>query len=374
MRHFASRTPVICLLIAAALGATQATGEVTNISGSSTATVIQFEGILPVQNDFAQSIVPLTTPEPPAVSRARLGRLRGNDETTAVGQVVSIFELPNLDGLGNPSDLGFNVGAFSDDDVTGWFAQGDASESRIVVFDAAEAGGNVLFGTVASATSRVFLSGVLVVGSFDATKDLSGVEAAFQLELIQRRSGQLPATLLEGEVALTGGPAGSAVIDQASGVFGGTLLPVLEELDDLGDLPVVRMVTFTGAQFPYEYDFTVGQPFELELRSSARVRTTPGGVFAFAIFGLPPDELESIFERSKTSDRGRQLQAMITQHVDTTGQSYVGLRPPQFLLPFCGALGVETIGVLLAGCCLVAVRHRRRARFPTTSEDASLQW
>lgn len=341
-----------------AFGVVPVHGEVVGVTGASSATVIQFEGILPVQNDFAQSIVPLTTPEPPAVARARLERLRGDSETTAVGQVVTIFELPTLNGLGNPSDLGFNVGAFADDDVTGWFAQGDANEVRTVVFGVDEVGGNVLFGSTAEAVSRVFLSGVLVVGAFDPTKDLSGVESSFQFEVIQRRPDQQPTTLLDGEISLTGGPEGSAAIDQATGAFSGVFLPVLEEFDDLGNLPVVRMVTFNGLQLPYEYDFIVGQEFELELRASSRVRTSPGGVFAFAIFGLPPEELESIFARSKTSDRGRQLETMITQHVDTTGQSYVGVQPP-FFLSLCGAMSIEIVGSLFIGCFLISIRRRR---------------
>ena len=130
----------------------------------------------------------------------------------------------------------------------------------------------------------------------------------------------------------------------------------------LGDeFPLVRAVIFQGVQFPFEYDFTVGESFDLELNVAAKVATTPGGVGAWALFGLPQDEIASIIDKVKKDDRGQRLTQMLAEHVDTTGAAYVN-RPPVSFLPACGVLGFELAGMSVVGGFLAARRRNRRRR------------
>ena len=89
---------------------------VIGVAGQATTQVTQFFGPVPVQSDFGLEIIPLTRAEPPLIVRARVDRLINPDEVVAAGQGVAILYAPNLTGIGNPSDIGIDVGAFTDDD------------------------------------------------------------------------------------------------------------------------------------------------------------------------------------------------------------------------------------------------------------------
>lgn len=346
-----------------------ARGEVTDITGSSSATVIEFFGLVPVQTDFGQVIVPLTAPMPPALSRARLERVDDTGTTTAGGQAVAVFEEPGLDGVGPPNDVGLDLAAFSEDDATGWFVLGTANETRRIVLRPNDVATGQVLGTAQRTRGRVILSGVLLITALDMAKDLSGVEAHVQIRVNKVSIGVLPTTLLEGEVTLAGGPGGSVTIARATGAFEGLFLPVVDFSGTVPDLPLARAVLFAGLELPYEYDVDLGQPFELDLAVSSRLLSTSGGTGAAAVFGLPQEGLGSILQRIKQDDRGQQLSNMIAQQVDTTGVTYAnggssaGLSLVN-LFPLCGAVGIGSIGMLLMSCFLVgAMRRRRRLVF-----------
>lgn len=344
-----------------------ARGEVTDITGSSSATVIEFFGLVPVQTDFGQVIVPLTAPMPPAVSRARLDRLDDAGATTAGGEAVAVFDLPNLSGIGPPNDVGLDLAAFSEDDSTGWFVLATANETRKIVLGLDEVSTGPVLGAAQITRGRVILSGVLIITATDLAKDLSGVEAHVQIRVNKLSIGQLPTTLLQGEVTLAGGPNGSVTIVRATGAFEGLFLPVVDFSGTVPELPLARAVLFAGLELPYEYDVEVGQPFELDLAVSSRLLTTPGGTGAAAVFGLPQEGLSSILQRIKKDDRGQQLANMIAQQVDTTGVAYAnGGSTTGFsltnLFPLCGAIGPGSAGMMLMSCFVVAAMNRRRRR------------
>lgn len=344
-----------------------ARGEVTDITGSSSATVIEFFGLIPVQTDFGQVIVPLTEPMPPAVSRARLDRLDNVGATTAGGQAVAVFDQPDLGGLGSPNDVGLDLAAFSEDDSTSWLVLGTANETRRIVLGPNEVGAGPVLGAAQRTRGRVILSGVLVITALDTSKDLSGVEAHVQIRVNKLSIGQLPTTLLQGEVTLAGGPNGSVTLARASGAFEGLFLPVVDFSGTVPNLPLARAVLFVGLELPYEYDVQADQPFELDLAVSSRLRSTPGGTGAAAVFGLPQEGLGSILQRIKNDDRGQQLANRIAQQVDTTGAAYAnggsttGLSLTN-LFPLCGAMGSGSIGMMLMSCFFVAAMKRRRRR------------
>ncbi|MBK8267564.1 MAG: hypothetical protein IPK83_04370 [Planctomycetes bacterium] len=198
-------------------------GEVIGITGSSSATVIQFDGILPVQSDFTQVIIPLTKQDPPALSIAQVDRF-GGEKLTGSGSVLAIFEQPNLAAGGIPNDIGMDLAAFAEDATTGWFLRGEASETRTIVISAADAGAdNLSFGTTNRGRSRVVLSGVMFVTSQDSTRDLTGTEVKLQVRVERRQFNQRPVDVVNGEVVLTGGTNGTVTVSRADGSFSGAL-------------------------------------------------------------------------------------------------------------------------------------------------------
>lgn len=358
---------LIVSMLSFTVAGSMARAEVTDITGSSSATVIEFFGPVPVQTDFGQVIVPLTEPMPPAVSRARLDRLDNDGAITAGGEAVAVFGQPDLNGVAPPNDVGLDLAAFSEDDSTGWFVLGTANETRRIVLGASEVNLSPVLGVAQTTRGHVILSGILLITALDVAKDLSGVEAHIQVRVNKLVFGQLPTTLLQGEVTLAGGPNGSVTVARASGAFEGMFLPVVDFSGTVPDIPLVQAVLFVGLDLPYEYDAGVGQPFELDLAVSSRLRSTPGGTGAAAVFGLPQQGLGSILQRIKKDDRGQRLANAIAQQVDTTGAAYAnGGSNAGFslssLFPLCGAMGSAAVGMMLMSCLFVAAAMRRRWR------------
>lgn len=334
--------------------------DVTEVRGTATARVVQFMNGVSVQTDFGQEIVPVTKAAPPAVARARLEQLNELEEATAVGQGVTVMTEPNLSIFGNPNDVGMSIGGFSDDETTSWTVDGGVTTTRTIVLSLGDVGGQVGLGNTGQAESRLVLSGFLILFSQDATADLTGNQVDFSFSVSRRQAGRADTTALTGNITMVGGPNGQIGFPVRSGVLNEIDIPVADF--PLGDeFPLVRAVIFQGVQFPFGYDMTVGEPFDLELNVAAKVTTTPGGVGAWALFGLPQDEIASIVDKVKKDDRGQRLTRMLAEHVDTTGAAYVN-RPPASFLPACGVMGFELAGMSVVGGVLAARRGYRRRR------------
>lgn len=384
MKWLAQRTTMWrALAVLAVLPGLPAQGEIKNISGSATATVVQYSDGVEAQRDFGQEAVPLTTPLPPAVARARLDRLLSGGEITAAGQAVAVLDNPNFASLAPPSDVGLDLGAFTDESGISWFVEGVVRETRTIQFDALELGGDLQSGQVTTVRSRVFLSGVMLVTAEDTAIDLTGVESRLLVRVtkttphvmeqgpaaqtLQPDDGAL--TVLEGEVTLVGGPDGTVEIGRQTGVFADITLSVFDFENFPEELPLVRAILFVGMVLTYEYEVVVDQEFALELFVQSQVTAAPTGAGAAAVFGLPQEGLGSIFDRVKRDDRGWQLAAIVSQQVDTTGESYRNqgsILPTPFpaFFPFCGVMGIEVVGLaLLGGCWAFARAGRRRTRW-----------
>lgn len=366
------RRTAVCLALAA-LPAGSVRGEVIEITGAASATVIQSGGGRVIQRDFHQESVPLTRPTPPLVTRSQLDHLLSDGTPVAAGQAVAVLHAPNLTGIGPPNDAGLDLGAFSDDTETSWSIEGTVTEARKIVLHSVELGGDLVPGQVTLTRSSVLLSGVMLITSMDPSMDLSGVEVHFGVSVVKDAAGQETVTLLEGNISLSGGPGGTVVLGSASGVFADAPPPVMDFSGLPVLLPVVKAIVFAGFELPYEYEVVVGEEFKLEMHVESRVLTIPGGSGAASVFGLPQDGLASVFDRVKGDDRGHRLAAMIAEHVDTTGEAYLD-RPPTggatfpLFLPWCGLLSLETAVVTLGGCCVVLVRGRRRRRNGASGE------
>jgi hypothetical protein len=342
-------------------------GEVTNVSGTATATVVQYRGVVEVQRDFSQESVPGTNATPPATGRARLDHLLDDGTITAAGQVVALLDQPNMTGLGNPNDAGLDLGAFSDDSATSWYVEGAVTETRTLVLKAGDLGGDLRFGNRGRVRSHIVLSGAMLVLAASATQDLSEVEVRLRIQVTQRTSSDQLTEVLGGTIALVGGPDGSIEVVRGPGAFAGVSPQVVDLAEVIPELPLVRAVVFTGLQLPYEYEAVAGEPFDLELSTETLIQTTPGGTGAAATFGTPQEGLASVLQRVKQSDMGQRLTAALAEKVDTTGAAYAetdgsGNSALADSFPVCGMMSMEIglVAPVLAGCWLSRVRARRR--------------
>lgn len=351
------------LVFAAAI---PASAEVLNVKGSAKSSVVQFAGVFPIQTDLNQELVPGTKALPPAIARAKLDRLLTDGTITASGQALAIFDQPADPTAGPPNDAGLDLGAFSDDEFTGWFVEGNVNEVRTLQLAPGEISPDAANGSIQKVRSRVLLSGVLLITSAKTGADLSGVRTNFAFSVTLRQNGRQDTTPIAGEVTLAGTATGDAQVQNAGGALASIFLPIVDFTDQLPELPVVRALPFAGVNLPYEYEIIVGQPFELELTVRGQVFTTPGGVGAAAVFGTPQEGLGSVLTRVKGDDRGVQLADMVSEKVDTTGKAYANtpVDAPSFTtyFPACGLLGFESTGLLTAAMLVTASRRRRNRR------------
>jgi hypothetical protein len=245
--------------------------------------------------------------------------------------------------------------------------EGVVTERRSLVLGPADVGIGMLPGEPAVGRSRVVLSGVMLITSSDATRDLSGLEVRLKVSVNRNVAGTEPQQVLGGEVLLAGGPSGAVEIVRATGAFSAVPLSVVDLAGFPDELPLLRAILFTGLELFYEYDVTVGEPFDLELFVQSRALASPGGTGAFAVFGIPEEGLGSVFTRLKRNDLGQRLSALIAQQVDTTGQAYAdgnggASLPALQFFPFCGMVGLETTPLVLMGLVMTMTRAGRRWR------------
>lgn len=331
---------------------------VTQVVGGAQTRVVQYEGSNIVQSDFNQIDIPGTQALPPAVARAKLDRLSTAGEVTASAQGVTVFERAGPGGSGPPNDVGMDLAAFSDDATTSWFVEGIGSETRTVVLNLGETGTQVaLPGSAFRAQSRLNLTGAMVISSKDETQDLSGVRVQFSFSILLRLMDGTTSTALAGEVVFVGGPNATAQVESTSGALAGAFLPMLDLGDQVPEMARAHTLIFPALSLPYEYTVTVGQPYELELKTQAQLTTVADGVGAAAVFGLPQEVLQQVFARAKIPEAGEAIARGIRAQVDTSGG---GFSPARLL---CGNLGLEAAGLMLGlGWMSLAHGGRRRRR------------
>lgn len=354
----------LSLILIAGPAAPSARAEVTQIVGSARARVVQFGPNIPTETDSSVSTVPTTVPNPPAIAEAELNRVQPEGDLTAGGSAMAVFQPPNLSGIGLPNDVGFDLGCFTDDNETTWLVEGVVSERRTIVLDSNQSGTDIVVGPTERARSRILLSGVMLVTSLDPVRDLSGVEIELNISITKFDEMATPPSeeVLAGRIILRGGPLGEVSVAESTGAFANVSPPVLDFSALVVNLPLVKSIIFAGVELPYEYDYRPNRPFDLELEVSSQIRNIPGGTGGAAVFGLPQSGLGNILTRVKNDDRGDQLEAVISEQVDTTGAAYQGGVSIPSLFPACGLFGIESALTICAAGGLVRLRRRRRNR------------
>lgn len=347
------------------LSAHAALAVVNSVNGEAQVRVTQFLGASPVQTDFSIETIPQTRPDPPAIARGRIDRLISANEVIAAGQGVAIMFAPNLSGVGNPSDVGLDIGAFTDgqDTSTSWVSTATVRQTRSLTITPDEIGQQFGGGT-GRTRSRVLLSGAMLMTSENMNRDLTGVDISFKFSVMRRQGGRDDTTPLVGEIALVGGPNGSVDVSRRTGAFNNVTIPVIDLNAVVPEAPLTKAIVFAATEFPYEYDFTLNQPFDLELVVTATVATIPGGVGGLATFGTPPEGLGSVLDRVKKNDSGQRMIAAVNEQVDTTGEAYVNQPVP--FPGFGGLCGSGSVGLLplmiVGGTCAIRAGRRLRRR------------
>lgn len=360
---FAS-TLSLFLIIGPVVTTTQA--EVTDITGSARARVVQYGPNIPTETDSSVSTVPTTVPNPPAVAEAELNRVENEGNITAGGRAMAVFEPPNLSGFGLPNDVGLDLGCFSDDNETTWLVEGTVNERRTIRLSSNQSGTEIVAGPTERARSRIVLSGVMLMTSLDPARDMTGVEVELNVTVTKYDEMMTPPSekVLTGQLILRGGPGGAVTVAEATGAFADIAPPVLDFSALVVNLPLLKAIIFAGVELPYEYDYRPNRPFDLELEVSSQVRNIPGGTGGAAVFGLPQSGLGDILAKVKHDDRGDQLEAVISDHVDTTGAAYQNSVGIPSLFPACGLFGIESALTIGIGGGWFSLRRRRRRGRP----------
>ncbi|HPF41267.1 MAG TPA: hypothetical protein P5081_17335 [Phycisphaerae bacterium] len=350
---------ILSMIVLVGPATRDASAVVTEIVGSARARVVQFGPNIPTESDSSVASVPTTVPNPPAIAEAQLSRVEPGGQTTAGGSAQAVFEPPNLSGFGLPNDVGFDLGCFTDDNETTWLVEGAVTERRTVVLDSNQTGTEIVVGPTERARSRILLSGVMLITSLDPQRDLSGVEVELNVSVTKYDDMETPPSeeVLAGHLVLRGGPLGAVTVEEATGAFATIAPPVLDFSALVVNLPLIKAVIFAGVELPYEYNYRPNRPFDLELEVTSQIRNIPGGTGGAAVFGLPQTGLGDILAKVKQDDRGDQLEAVISEQVDTTGAAYQGVGIPS-LFPACGLFGIETALTLFA----LGGAHRLRRR------------
>jgi len=79
----------------------------------------------------------------------------------------------------------------------------------------------------------------------------------------------------------------------------------------------------------------------------------------YAVDVSDQSSLGEVFARVKNDDRGDQLEALISEQVDTTGAAYQGGITFPSLFPACGLFGIESAMLIFAVGGLIGIRRRR---------------
>lgn len=347
-----------------------ARAEVTDVQAKVETTVKEIAGGSVVQSDSALLEMPGSAAKPPLVVRGSLSRTDAAGSFLSGARGMVVFSDLSAPLSGSPSNIGFDIAAFSTTTQSGWEVEALASERRSIVIRSAEAGQGD--GSSITASSALVLSGVLFIASQDPAQDLTGAEAHIEFIIDQILPTETK-QVLEGKAVLSGvGVAG--VNAQTAGAVNSFFHNVVSLDGVVPEFPVLRAVIFVGVlptdQYSYNYDAVVGDAFDLMLTVKSSIKAPPGKIGCAAVFGVPQEGFADLFQKAKQSDAGLRLQNEISSLVDTTGSDHPAVDTliyPKGLFGLsgltCGALGLETMGLAAVGL-FAGLLGRTRRRGP----------
>lgn len=341
-------------------GATSAPAEITTITAALEANVTELVGGQSGSTDTSVESFPGTSATLPIEALAGLGDFSGEFAADAGGRSAATFSDPTLPDDPNPAEFGVEAVSYALDPSYAYDGDASATETRTIVLSPTELGVPAL-GDERLTVSTAFVEGAVLVWSDDAERNLTGLAAEFAFRIVQvDTNGET--VVFESELTVTGQPAGevslvrSSVLDATlggpevlAGVGGSDTQDVVDSLAAIGR---VHVVLVPAQSVQYAYFATAGEEFELRAEVTCRAVNLPGGTGAAAVFGRPFAGLEFALAPFTDQAKAAEIQAVLNEAM-RTAESDGGS-----VSPLCGALGLETPLLLLAGFC--GMRRVRR--------------
>ena len=331
----------------------------------------EFVGGEAQSNDNSFETFPETSPTLPMEAFAALGSFVTDDVVGYGGQGIANFIDPTLSPDPNPRELGVEASAVSFDPSISYVIDSTAMEHRDVIFSTEELGFSIRADRLVVSTA--FLNGAILIWSEDSTRDLTGLEAGFDIDIVQvsETGTNGEETVFTASITVEGQADGEVEATQSTvldSILGGPeLLDVINDdgsLDDLiaglGESGRLHLLILPQQSVDYVYTAQVDTPFELVAELRCHARNLPGGTVVAAAFGRDFASLADALTPILEADSALRTQSAVNRAIATMETESDSDIPSG---PMCGALGVESLAGLFAFMTLAGTRtwsSRRR--------------
>ena len=281
----------------------------------------------------------------------------------ARGQAVSDFDDPQRLDQPNPEEFGLEVASFANVASVGYTVLSEGVERRIVLFTSPGANPEVPAEIEFDAddtrlvSSRVYVSGAVLVWALDEKADLTGVSAELGITVTQDAD---TTPVFSNGLKLQGGAGGTLTTELDSPLvyeLGGIEL-LTDESDaeaveqvaaGLETVGTVAVVLIPPQEHTYSYTVTADRQTLLTAEFALRVRNVPGGTGVAAVLGRPFDTLADFIENALPEVDGAALQASLNKSVEDRAVGLVndGQGEAADRSRLCGAFGGEALALLL---------------------------
>ncbi|MGB9626859.1 MAG: hypothetical protein ACPMAQ_18560 [Phycisphaerae bacterium] len=366
-----SITRTIGVLVGALGCCAAARAEIRQFSATVEGRVQELRDGSPSDSDYAFDSFPgISTSNLPMTTDAGFTRSDPSGTVVAAGRAITTFSDPRLSEQPSPEEFGISAVAYASDAQLSYESGSTATETREIVFTAADTG--LADGTLIRVRSRFFVDGIAVLWSSAGVSDLSGMNATVRIEVTQNRESTGTVTVLTTDASLAGTPDDGSALE-TSGALGEGRLVRLDLNGAVRELNAVQAILIPDVAIPYEYEATVGETFTLKATIEAVVNNRPGGRGAGVVLGAPLSELANLVSKVAGIGVGESFAGSLAVASDAA-RSKLPPAPRQsteiiplaentnaaVLPPLCGALGLETA---LLGIALGSVAWFRPRRW-----------
>ena len=368
--HRLSLGGVGACMLAIGVFSNAALGAIEAITARIESTVQEYVGGEAQSNDNSFETFPETSPTLPMETLAALGSFVTDDVVGYGGQGIAEFIDPTLSPDPNPRELGVEASAVSLDPSTHYVVDSLATEHRDVVFSTEELGFSITPERLVVSTA--FLNGAILVWTAESSRDLTGLEAGFDIDIVQvsetGTNGEeivfTASITIEGQADGEVDATQSTILDSILG--GPELLQVVNDdgsLDDLiaslGDAGRLHLLILPQQSIDYVYTAEVDVPFELVAELRCRTTNLPDGTIVAAALGRDFASLADALTPVLNADMALRTQSAVNRAIATLETDNDSDAPSA---PMCGALGLESLAGLLMFATLVGTRNGSNRR------------
>jgi len=364
MRAIAAKQ--LCALLTSAFAAAGARGAVIALDARVVSAV---QELINGQPASVNANADETTPDrgPPIAASSQLNSTDLGGALVGVGQAFSEFLDPARLDEPNPREFALEAACFSDDAEVSYEVDSSAMESRRVLFVRAARDGvpreiDFGFSDTAEVTSRVFLSGAIVLWATNAAADLDSIAADVRVSITREADGE---SLFSTSVVLrpdgddvSVATTGPIIVDEISvdqlatlGLDDGSAAA----LADLAEAGLLRLIVVPTQSHRYSYEVTADEELTLTAQLDVGLRGAAGGTGVAAVLGRPFQNLADFVQSPLPGVDGAKLQQTI--NLSIADRAARGASGPAL----CGAVGGEALLAIIP-LALVSAGRRRRGR------------